>query len=150
MPLFFEGDVVLRVRSTEAFEICNEIIASLIAKKECIGWHDGCAAYFGGIEEVHLEPKRRTAASDFGEIGSLAAIANQRRALAMHCSEIPDGSPHLYIACVGADILRVTVDAAFRDIHLPSPFCGSERGRDRSPGTDAIYAEGHEQDRRYQ
>lgn len=78
----------------QAFEVTHEIIAALVAEEKGIGRHDGCAADLGRVAKMQLEPERRTASANLGEIGTLTAIADQRRTLLAEFLKSLSRSPH--------------------------------------------------------
>ncbi len=81
MPILLIDQMLRQPAPMQAFEVTHKIVAAPIAEKKSKGRHDGCAANLGRIDEVELEPQRRSASAYLGKVGTLAAISDERRSL---------------------------------------------------------------------
>ena|SRR6266568_5048493 len=91
-----------------------------------------------------LEPQGGTACAYFGKIGATAAIADDGRTLAAQFSESHDWTPHEHVRGIGADVLRMAIDAAFGDVDEPAALGRREQRRDRGRGLTEIHDERNE------
>ena len=104
MPLLFDRDVLLARRRAKARKIGNQIVASSVSEEDSVGRHDGRAAHFARIVEVHFEPECGTASAYLGKIGALAAV---------------DCAP-----CARMSIMRVAAGTVLGDVDEAAAFDG--------------------------
>jgi hypothetical protein len=76
---------------------------------------------------VSFEPEGAAAVADLREVGALAAVADERRVLQAELFDGFGGAPEEDVGGVGANVLGVAVDAAFRDVDLAAALDLGER-----------------------
>ena len=78
---------------------------------------------------MKLQPFLRPPRADVGQIRPLAAVADEHRLPRQHLLHVADRPPVLFVQRSRADVLRVAVDAALRQIDLPPALDRVSGGR---------------------
>ena len=117
------------VRALEAHKVGEQVLPPWRAlKKRPVRGHDRGRAHHARVYLVHAQPQGRASRAHLAQVRALTAVADQGRLLPADRFEVGGRPPQERVGRARPHVLRVAMDAAFRDVNLLAARFGGFRG----------------------